>query len=359
MAGDRWDLYVTADDVSSAARLGEKVWRIDASGRTWKLTLDGLLAIDDSWDGDPDELSPMVAQTIAARINERQPWRQAEDPERPLGWAAGIDTNRPSVSRVYDCLLGGVHNLGADRRFAEQLIAAEPLAPVYARANRAFLWRAVRFLVAAGVRQFLDLGSGVPTLGNVHEVAQAAVPDARVVYVDFDPIAAEHSRQMLAGNRYATAIEVDLRRPEVVIGHPDTRQLIDFTAPVGVLMVAVLHFVPDADDPAGIIARYRKALAPGSYLAVSHACPPPVETPHAVAARDSYDATANPLTLRPAEDVAALLEGWSLVAPGLVELTRWRPDEPEESSGPAFPGVAGVAHLAGANMSEGCGPDVS
>lgn len=344
MLGDRVELHVTAEDVSNVARHRERVWRVNDRGGTWKLTFDDLLAIDDSWNGDPNELSPMVAQTIAGKLNEQQPWQHVEDPDRPLRWADGIDTTRPSASRVYDYLLGGAHNFAADRRFAEQLIAAEPLAPAYAQANRAFLNRAVRFLVEAGVRQFLDLGSGVPTVGNVHEIAQRMAPEVRVVYVDIDPIAVEHSRKLLAGNRYATAIEVDLRRPEIVIGHPETRELIDFTVPVGLLMVAVLHFVPDADDPVGLVGRYRQALAPGSYLALSHACPPQVESPQATRARESYAATATPLTLRSAREVAALLQGWRLVPPGLVEVTQWRPEEPELSR-PAFPGVAGVAEL--------------
>lgn len=346
MSGDTTEPRITSGDVHHVARHGERVWRVGERG-SWRLTLDDLLAIDDSWGGDPDELSPMVAQAIADALNRQRPWRQPEDLDQPLGWADGIDTSRPSASRVYDYLLGGSHNFGADREFARKLVEREPLAPAYARANRAFLHRAVRFLLEAGVRQFIDLGSGVPTVGNVHEVAQRVVPRARVVYVDIDPIAVAHSQHILADNPHVTAVQVDLRRPEVILAHPETQQLIDFSAPVGLLMVAVLHFVPDGDDPAEILAQYRRALAPGSYLGISHACLPEVETPQAVAARDAYHATATPLFLRRPEQVGALLAGWTLVSPGLVEVTRWRPDEDEPPS--PVPGVAGVARLVDTN----------
>lgn len=341
MPGDPAEPHITSGDVGHVARHGEKVWRIGERG-SWRLTRDDLLAIDDSWGGDPDELSPMVEQAIADALNRERPWRRSEDLDQPLGWADGIDTSRPSTSRVYDCLLGGSHNFKADREFARKLIEQEPLAPAYARANRAFLHRAVRFLLEAGVRQFIDLGSGVPTVGNVHEVAQRVVPQARVVYVDIDPIAVAHSQHILADNPHVTAVQVDLRRPEIILAHPETQQLIDFGEPVGLLMVAVLHFVSDGDDPAEIIARYRRALAPGGYLVISHACPPEAETPQAVAARDAYRATATPLFLRTPEPVGALLAGWTMVPPGLVEVTRWRPDDEPLSS---VPGVAGVARL--------------
>jgi SAM-dependent methyltransferase len=190
----------------------------------------------------------------------------------PVGEWVEIDTTKPSVSRVYNFLLGGSHNFAADRIAAGELLAREPLAGFYAQANREFLWRAVWFLLDAGVRQFIDLGSGIPAVGNVHEVAQRVAPKARVVYVDIDPIVVEHNRHILNGNAYATAIRVDLRRPEVVVNHPATRRLIDLAAPVGLLAVAVLHFIPDADDPAAILSRYRRLLAPGSFLAMSHAC---------------------------------------------------------------------------------------
>src|SRR5256885_7961686 len=148
-------------------------------------------------------------------------------------WAPeGIDLSRPSVARAYDYTLGGAHNFAVDRDFARHLLAAVPDMRITARANRAFLHRAVRFLVEAGVRQFLDIGSGIPTVGNVHEIAQAAAPDARVAYVDIDPVAVAHSRQILAGNPGATPVPADLRRPDDNLGHPEGRALLDFDQPL-------------------------------------------------------------------------------------------------------------------------------
>src|ERR1700759_21135 len=160
----------------------------------------------------------------------------------------GVDVSVPDASRVYDYALGGVHNFEVDRQFWDRAEAAFPGAARVARANRPFLGRAVRRLSELGIRQFLDIGSGIPTLGNVHEVAQEANPDARVVYVDIDPIAVEQSRSLLAGNPYARVIEGDLRDPEAILTHPEVLDLLDFTRPVAVLTVAVLHFVADADD---------------------------------------------------------------------------------------------------------------
>ena len=183
---------------------------------------------------------------------------------------ASIDVERPSQARIYDYLLGGSLNFAADREAARQLIAMVPDVPLVAQANRAFLRRGVDFLARAGVRQFLDIGSGIPTRGNVHEIARQVAPDARVVYVDIDPVAVTHSRQILAGDDRTTAIQEDARHPEHILDHPDVHRLLDLTRPVAVLLVSVLHFIADSDDPAGILARLRKAVAPGSYLVLSH-----------------------------------------------------------------------------------------
>src|SRR5947208_805756 len=173
-----------------------------------------------------------------------------------------IDVTRPSAARVYDYFLGGAHNFEVDRQLAAQIASLTPNLAQTMRANRSFLRRAVRYLVAQGIEQFLDLGSGIPTTGNVHEVAQAANLRARVVYVDNEPVAVAHSRHLLATNPYATIVDADLRRPSVVMRHHETRRLLDFSRPVAVLMVSVLHFVTDEEDPAGIVAAYRDALAP-------------------------------------------------------------------------------------------------
>src|SRR6266568_6538928 len=182
----------------------------------------------------------------------------------------GVDTQRANVARVYDYWLGGSHNFLADQDLGRAIAAVEPNVRAIARANRAFVGRAVRYLAAAGVRQFLDIGSGIPTQGNVHEVARQADPAARVAYVDTDPVAIAHSKAMLAGNENATIIDADLRDPEKILTHPATGRLIDFSQPAGLLIVAMLHFLSDAEDPWRLVATLRDALAPGSYLVLCH-----------------------------------------------------------------------------------------
>ncbi|MGC9665975.1 SAM-dependent methyltransferase [Planosporangium sp. 12N6] len=265
--------------------------------------------------------------------------------QRSGGGPDGLDLDRPSAARVYDYYLGGAHNFAVDRAMAEQAIALWPELPATIRANRAFLRRAVRFLVDQGVRQFLDLGSGIPTVGNVHEIAQAAAPDARVVYVDIDPVAVTDSQLMLAGNERATAIHADLRRPAQVLADPQLRALLDLDQPVAVLMVAVLHFVPDSDDPAGIVAAYRDTVAPGSYLALSHATPDGQEE-RAETHQALYARTATPMTMRSRDEVAALLGGWEVLPPGVVRLPAWRPepgDDVSRAGAATFAGRAAVA----------------
>jgi len=174
--------------------------------------------------------------------------------------------------------------------------------------------RAVRYLIGQGVSQFLDIGSGIPTVGNVHEVAQAAEPEARVVYVDVDPVAVAHSRAILAGDDRTDVVHADLRDVQGVLGDRRTVRLLDLSRPVGVLMVALLHFVPAAADPAGVLARYRRAMTPGSYLAVSHAThegQPDQAGPHVAL----YRRTGTPMTMRSRAEVAALLDGLDLVSP--------------------------------------------
>ncbi len=237
----------------------------------------------------------------------------------------GTETDRPSVARLYDFFLGGHHNFAADRELGRKLLAAEPNARYIVAENRAFLGRAVRFLLAAGVRQFLDLGSGIPTQSNVHEIAQRGDPEARVVYVDNDPVAVGHSRQILRGNEHAAAIREDLRQPEAIAANRDVRRLIDFSEPVGLLMITVLHFVLDADDPAGIVARYASMLAPGSYLAVSHATYE--AAPDAAAEIEQmYARTSAAAQTRSHEQILRFFDGFEIVEPGLVYLPLWRPD---------------------------------
>jgi S-adenosyl methyltransferase len=255
----------------------------------------------------------------------------------------GIDLDRPSAARVYDFYLGGFHNFAADREMGRQAIQMWPDLPEIMRANRGFLRRAVEFLVDAGVRQFLDLGSGIPTVGNVHEVAQRLAPDTRVVYVDNDPVAVEHSRAILAGNDLTAVVQADLRDPEAVLADPGVRGLLDIDRPLAVLMVAVLHFVPDEDDPAGLVARFREAVPSGSYLALSHASAGE-QADRAAEHRGLYRRTATPMTMRTTEQGLTLFDGWELVEPGVVYLPEWRPEPgtPPVDRPERMPGLAGV-----------------
>jgi hypothetical protein len=260
-------------------------------------------------------------------------------------WAPyGVDLDRPNAARVYDYYLGGAHNFAADRTMAEQALADWPELPLIMRANRAFMRRAVRFLIDAGVRQFLDLGSGIPTAGNVHEVARAAAPDSRVVYVDIDPVAVAHSRAILGDDPRVVAAQADLRDPPAVLDLVRREGWLDLSQPVAVLLVAVLHFVPDGDDPGCIIAAYREAIAPGSYLAICHASADG-QGERAEKHRALYARTPTPMTMRSREQIDALMKGFEPVPPGLVHMTRWRPDDVDEEPVNAsnFPGYAAVA----------------
>ncbi len=247
---------------------------------------------------------------------------------RPAWAPDDIDLERPAPARMYDYYLGGSHNFAADRELARKAMGAWPELPQVTRANRAFLRRAVSFLAGEGITQFLDLGSGIPTAGNVHEIVGALNPDARTVYVDSDPVAVAHSRLLLADTPNATVVHADLREPAQVLADPALDGFLDLSRPVAVLMFAVLHFVPDADDPAGVVAAYRQVCAEGSYLAVSHGTrdylPERIRSLEEVYARSSA-----PMTFRSHAEIAALMRGYALVPPGLVDMTRWRPDEEE------------------------------
>lgn len=241
----------------------------------------------------------------------------------------GVNQDLPSAARVYDYLLGGGHNFAADRAVGEQFAAALPGAREVARLNRSFLRRAVLFLVESGVRQFLDVGSGIPTVGNVHEIAQQADPDCRVLYVDNEPVAVAHSQLMLERNPNVDAIQADMRDPAGIIDSPRTRQLLDFTEPIGLLMVGVFHFIEPAENPTGLIARYREALATGSWLAISHftADTRPAEVAAMVKVMSR---TANPIHPRTIAEITGLFAGWDPVEPGVVPTALWRPENPDE-----------------------------
>jgi S-adenosyl methyltransferase len=257
---------------------------------------------------------------------------------------AGLDTTTPNIARMYDYMLDGKDNFAADRDAAGKLIAMMPQLPLVARANRAFLRRAVRALVTEyGIRQFIDVGTGLPTMGNVHEVARAAAPGTRVVYVDNDPVVCCHARALLATGA-TQIIEADLRRPGEILGHPLTRELIDFGEPFALMFMSVLHFIPDADDPAAIISRFRAAMAPGSFLVLSHGT---LETrpddPRAQLSAEVYRQSSAPLALRTVPAVRRLFDGFDLVEPGLVWISEWRPGPGEEATGTGETLRGGVA----------------
>jgi hypothetical protein len=249
---------------------------------------------------------------------------------RPDWVPEGIDTGKPSTARIYDYWLGGTHNFAVDREIARKVTEAIPDTALMMQANRAFLRRAVGFLIDQGVRQFLDLGSGIPTLGNVHEVAQKAAAEARVVYVDIDPVAVAHSRHILAGNANAAVLGDDLRNVESVLASEEVSRLLDLDQPVAVLMLAVLHFVPDADDPAGIVARFRDNLAPGSYLALSHGSQEGMRREVAEVGREQFTRTSTPFVDRDRAEVTSFFDGFDLVDPGIVWSVEWRPEHPDE-----------------------------
>ncbi len=242
---------------------------------------------------------------------------------------SGVDVDQPSAARAYDYYLGGGHNFAADRELGDRAMLAIPGVRDMARLNRDFLRRAVLYLVSSGVRQFLDLGSGIPTVGNVHEVAQQVDEQARVVYVDKESVAVAHSRLLLEGNERAAMIQADMCEPDTVLQAAETQRLLDFDEPVGLLMVAVFHFVSDEQHPRDIVAAYRDRLAAGSYLALSHltADSRPEEMATLAKLYRRADSQVHPRTR---EEVTELFTGFDLVEPGVVSTPLWRPESPED-----------------------------
>ncbi len=257
----------------------------------------------------------------------------------------GIDTSKPHSARMYDYYLGGKNHFAADREAAEKTLAAVPTGRTAARENRAFLGRAVRYLTAeSGIRQFLDIGTGLPTSNAVHEVAQSVAPSAQVVYVDNDPLVLAHARALLASSPQGRTayIHADLREPEAILSDPVTREMLDFSQPVALMLVAVLHFVPDEFKPAQIVATLLDALPPGSYLVASH-----ITAEHNAAgagvAQRTYCGAGVPLQPRDSDEFAKIaFSGLELVPPGVVLVSEWRP----ESAGPR-PSPAEVSFYGG------------
>ena len=245
----------------------------------------------------------------------------AEGPSPPE-----FNTQVAHPARMYDYYLGGKTNFDADREAAEQVLGVLPEGRDMAVANRMFLGRVVRYLAAEGIRQFVDIGTGIPSPGSTNEVARAAAADARVVYVDNDPIVIAHARALLSGHSggSATVVQADLRAPDDILTRPALREVIDLAKPVAILLVAVLHFIQDSEDPPGIVTRLKQAMAPGSYLVISHGTQDfnPEVARRAVG---FYQRATAPFVLRRKDEIAALFEGLQMVEPGLVQLPFWRP----------------------------------
>jgi SAM-dependent methyltransferase len=249
---------------------------------------------------------------------------------RPDWTAPDLDLSKASAARMYDYFLGGAHNFAVDRELAQQVLAMIPDMELNVQANRMFLGRAVRYLLSQGVRQFIDIGSGIPTRGNVHEITQGETPPSRVLYVDHDPVAVTHSELILGDNPDVKVLQADARHPGAVLDSSLRAGLIDLDRPVGLLMVAVLHFIPDADRPEAIVRAFRERLAPGSHLVISHANGE-ARAQAAEGVADLYRSDADDaLTLRSRKQIGELFEGWELVEPGVVWVPEWRPDWPDE-----------------------------
>lgn len=242
----------------------------------------------------------------------------------------GINPKVPNSARMYDYYLGGKDNFAADREAAEKIMALGPSRDI-CLANRRFLGRAVRHVADQGIDQFIDLGTGLPNQNNVHEVAREAHPDAHVVYVDYDPVVIVHARALLAGTDTGiTILPADVRKPASILDAPETKQLIDFTRPVGVVFLGVLHCLTDRDDPWGVVAEFRERMAPGSALIVSHL----TDDAHpevGVAAREVYEEADAPLIHRSREQITRMFDGFDLVEPGVTHVADWRPEEAWES----------------------------
>ena len=254
---------------------------------------------------------------------------QRQTPEDRTAWladASRVDVDRPNAARMYDYYLDGNTNLAVDRAAAEEALKVGPWARTYARANRAFLGRAVRYLTEHGIDQFLDLGSGIPTVGNVHEVAHQLNPDSRVAYVDIEPVAVAHARRLLADFDNVSITQADIRQPDIVLSEPGVAELLDFSRPVAVLAVAILPFVTDDIEAAEVVAGYRSACVAGSHLAISHISQLNVSDEQLAHAYEVMARTPTPVKWRTEAEIRPLLAGYTLVEPGLVWTPLWRPD---------------------------------
>ncbi|MFF7337724.1 SAM-dependent methyltransferase [Streptomyces sp. NPDC008163] len=254
-----------------------------------------------------------------------------------------IDTGRPHSARIYDYLLGGKDNYRVDQQAGDELVATAAQERAGARANRAFLERAVRHVVGAGLRQVLDIGTGLPHSPNVHEVALEAAPDARVAYVDNDPIVTAHADALLRSSDQVGVALADLRDPQGVVEHPQVRGVIDFHRPVALVLTSVLHFLTDAQEPQRAVATLRDALPAGSCLVISHATD---DFADCRAAQAVYAHATTPLTPRSHAEIEKFFDGFELLTPGLVPVPSWRPDAPVAARPPTIGVYGAVARKA-------------
>jgi len=252
-----------------------------------------------------------------------------------------VDLEKPSAARAYDYVLGGNHNFAVDRAFVEKMLAVQPEAKRFALMNRSFMRRAVLHMANQGIRQFLDLGSGIPTVGNVHEITQAVDPTTRVVYVDNEHVAVAHSQLILKDNENAAMVHADIAKPLVVLQDPTTRRLLDFDQPIGILAITIGHYVLDEHDPAGVFRAYRDAVAPGSYLAITHLTNDFLEVSNVT---EGMRQSQNQVVPRTGAEVAALFGDFELVEPGLVTTSQWHPERESDANTSDKDGLyAGVA----------------
>lgn len=270
--------------------------------------------------------------------------------DHPIEVPDEVDIERPSAARMYDYYLGGSCHFAADRALAAEILRAWPDMPAIARANRDFLQRAVRYLSSRGVDQFLDLGSGIPTVGNTHDIALSLNPDARIAYVDVDPVAVAHSTVILQDVPNATVVHADLRDPASILTRSEVPSFLDFGRPVGVIMLAVLHFLTREDDAPGAVAAYREATSPGSFLVVSHGTLDYMPA-QARQAEGVYQRASHRLNFRSRAEVLGLFDGYELEVPGLVDIIHWRPElstgEPDPIGGgdvARYSGYVAVGH---------------
>ena len=250
--------------------------------------------------------------------------------ERAHEWKVDLRADRPTPARMYDYFLGGKDNYAVDREAGDEVIDAlgNTLTRAVVWENRRFLGRAVRFLAAeCGIDQFIDIGAGLPTVENTHQIAAAVNPQARVVYVDNDPIVLAHGRALLAKNAHTTVITADMRDPADILDHPDLLRMIDLSRPAAVLLVAVLHFIRDAEQPERIVSAFREVLPPGSCLVISHLTNdgPPADEVQAV--EDVYADATSPMVFRSRQQIAGFFDGLDVLSPGLVHPWAWQPNE--------------------------------